>query len=224
MSYQTKNRTAARPARTPSELTNLGGFPERRKPDAATARKNFMAAMSKAANSVTIVTTDGPGGRYGLTVSAVSSVSADPPLLLACINRSSPLCHAIDANQAFSVNLLSARQQRLASAFAGFLTPSENYDFRLASWHRGTTGTPGLANAAAVFECRLAKVVAAGSHKIFIGKVLDSHSSEATTLLYNNRRFGIALTWSATTGNFTGEQGSTGYQDFATNHPQTHFK
>ena len=51
----------------------------------------FVEAMSRSASSVWLVTTDGPAGRHGLTVSAVSSVSAEPPMLLACINRHSPV-------------------------------------------------------------------------------------------------------------------------------------
>ena len=55
----------------------------------------FVEAMAAAAFGVSIITTDGDSGRFGLTVSAVSSVSAEPPLLLACINRKNPIEQAI---------------------------------------------------------------------------------------------------------------------------------
>ena len=57
-------------------------------------RDAFVEAMSRAVSGVSIVTTDGQAGRFGQTVSAMSSVSADPPLLLVCINRKSPTCTA----------------------------------------------------------------------------------------------------------------------------------
>ena len=49
----------------------------------------FRSAMSLAVTGVNIVTTDGPLGRYGLTVSAVSSVSTEPPMVLVCVNQNS---------------------------------------------------------------------------------------------------------------------------------------
>ena len=59
--------------------------------------EDFVAAMGLAATGVSVVTTDGPAGRFGLTVSAVSSVSAEPPLVLVCINRKSPAMAAVEA-------------------------------------------------------------------------------------------------------------------------------
>ena len=75
--------------------------------------------MSHAVSGVHIVTTDGPGGRLGLTVSAMVSLSADPPMLLVCINRRSPICNAILANRCFMVNVLSDRQRHVADTFSG---------------------------------------------------------------------------------------------------------
>ncbi len=79
----------------------------------------FVEAMAAAASGVSIVTTDGPAGRFGLTVSALTSVSADPPLLLACINRKNPISAAITENGCFVANLLAENQVALAKIFAG---------------------------------------------------------------------------------------------------------
>ena len=80
---------------------------------------NFIAAMGMAATAVSVVTTDGPAGRFGLTVSAFSSVSADPPMVLACVNRKSPAVAAIDSNGLFAVNVLAADNRGVAETFAG---------------------------------------------------------------------------------------------------------
>jgi Flavin reductase like domain len=58
----------------------------------------FRSAMRGAASGVTVVATDGPGGRFGQTVSAMCSVSADPPLVLICLHGRSPANDAIAAN------------------------------------------------------------------------------------------------------------------------------
>ena len=70
-------------------------------------RDQFIETMSRAVYSVVVVTTDGPAGRAGLTVSAMSSVSAHaphPPLLI-CVHHLSPFAPAIIRNGVFCVNL-----------------------------------------------------------------------------------------------------------------------
>ena len=75
--------------------------------------------MSGTVTGVSVVTTDGTSGRLGLTVSSMTSVSADPPTLLVCINRRSPLVEAIRANGVFAVNVVGAHQAAVADTFAG---------------------------------------------------------------------------------------------------------
>ena len=53
-------------------------------------RDMFVAAMGHVAAPVAVITTDGPAGRFGITVSSVTSASADPPMMMACINPPSP--------------------------------------------------------------------------------------------------------------------------------------
>ena len=79
------------------------------------ARESFIAAMRNAATGVNVVTTDGAAGRFGITVSAFASVSAEPLTVLVCINRDSPARDAILANGRFCVNVLSAGQTDVAN-------------------------------------------------------------------------------------------------------------
>ncbi len=79
----------------------------------------FIAAMGKCASAVNVITTDGVGRRFDVTASAMSSVSAEPPLLLACVNRNNLASAAIDQNGGFCVNVVEAEQQQVAQVFAG---------------------------------------------------------------------------------------------------------
>jgi flavin reductase (DIM6/NTAB) family NADH-FMN oxidoreductase RutF len=158
------------------------------------ARASFLQAMAEAATSVTLVTTDGSAGRYGVTVSAFASVSADPPMLLACINRKSPAAAAIAANGGYSVNVLSAAQSFLADVFAGRSERFAPYDFGCADWQRAECGWR-LLDSIASFDCALDRDIAAGTHQVLIGRVLATHrdaGADASSLIYARRAYSIA--------------------------------
>ncbi len=150
----------------------------------------FVEGMRGAVTGVNIVTTDGAAGRFGITVSAFSSVSAEPPMVLVCINRSSPVSDALAANGCFAVNVLSTSQQNLADTFAGRPDSSAPYDFGAARWTASTTGAPVLSGAVAGLDCALATTVDVGTHRIFIGRVVDVATSATDPLLYSNRSYG----------------------------------
>ncbi len=151
---------------------------------------NFRSAMSQAVTGVNVVTTDGRCGRYGLTVSAVSSVSAEPPMLLVCVNRRSVACSAIESNGSFAVNMLAAGQQSLAETFSGSDAHGGPYLFNEGDWMRAVTGSPILKRAIATFDCSIEDRVPAGTHTIFIGHVLAARECPGTPLLYTGRNYG----------------------------------
>ena len=149
----------------------------------------FVEAMANAATAVSIVTTDGAAGRFGMTVSAIASVSAEPPMVLACINRRSPAVDAIEANGVFCVNMLSSGQSALAQCFAGRPETGDPYDFEIADWQSTATGAPGLIGAAASFDCLLDTSYDAGTHRIVIGRVQSAAACDASPLAYAQRAF-----------------------------------
>jgi flavin reductase len=152
--------------------------------------QHFLAAMGRAVTGVTLVTTAGPAGRFGITVSAISSVCADPPMLLACLNERSPACAAVAGNGCFAVNILAAHHDHLADVFAGRPLHGRPFDFAAADWLDGAFGVPLLDGALASFACAVAQRQTAGTHSIFIGRVLACDAAEGTPLLYANRRYG----------------------------------
>ena len=149
----------------------------------------FTAAMGLAATGVSVVTTDGPAGRFGLTVSAVSSVSAEPPLVLCCINRKSPAMAAVERNGVFAVNLLSAAHRAYAETFSGRPREGSTFDFANHDWRDGELGLPLVTEATAIFECEMHDRLDAGTHRIFIGRVVAAHQGAADPLVYCNRAF-----------------------------------
>ena len=155
------------------------------------APADFVDAMSRAVNGVSIVTTDGAHGCFGMTVSSLTSVSARPPILLVCVNRSAVPHDAIRDNGRFVVNVLAAGQQKMADRFAG--RAADAYSFDAVSWTTGAS-LPRLRDAAAWFECRLVSAMRFGSHSIFVGDVIDAHAGVDTPLLYTGRSYGRPVT------------------------------
>lgn len=153
-------------------------------------RAAFREAMSRMPAAVHLVTTDGPAGRRGVTVSSACSVSDDPATLLVCLNVSSPTNDRFEANGNFAVNLLPGRNEPLARAFAGegALGPDER--FAMGRWTTAETGAPILLDALAGFDCRLidAKIIA--THRVLIGEVVAMHiGASEPALLYFDRAF-----------------------------------
>jgi len=160
-------------------------------PETPALRDAFVGAMRRVATSVAVVTTDGPHGRFGVTVSAVASVSADPPMILVCINRRSPAVQAIEKNGALTVNLLSAEQSTIAEVFAGRAPGRPPFDFSCAQWtDNGVVGAQHLQNAAASLHATVDAVHQHGTHAVIIARVMVAHSTDVEPLVYVRRKFG----------------------------------
>jgi len=110
-------------------------------------KDQFLGAMGRAVCMVNVVTTDGPAGRFGATVSAMSSVSADmsPPTLLICIHQGGATAPALVRNGVFCLNILREAQQGVADCFAGRVKTASGDKFDCANWSRNPTGAWRLA-------------------------------------------------------------------------------
>jgi flavin reductase (DIM6/NTAB) family NADH-FMN oxidoreductase RutF len=157
-------------------------------------QRAFVDAMAKSVQGVAIVTTDGRAGRFGLTVSSVASVSAEPPFVLTSINRRSPAAGAVLHNGVFAVNLLAVQQHQLADVFAGRSGAEAPYSFGAAVWQKGSTGSPLLEEAVARLDCTLHRSITAGTHHVMIGRCVGAETADGPALLYTHRRYGLAIT------------------------------
>lgn len=152
----------------------------------------FRRALGHFATGVTVVTTwDDDGRPTGLTASAVSSVSLDPPLVLVCVAHRSQSHPAFRPGGKFAVNVLSSDQEAVARRFASSsLTGAEKFEG--VPYRHGAFGLPVLTDALADYECAIVQAYPGGDHTIFVGQVdaADCRGDDGREpLLYYRGRF-----------------------------------
>lgn len=146
----------------------------------------FRNAMRHVAATVYAVTTRHEGRSYGILATAVSSLSFDPPSLLACINRISSLHTPLLAERRFCVNVLGENNLDVAQQFADPAMPDR---FAVGDWQI-VEGVPMLASAQSSMVCRLAEIHDFGTHSICIGELLlAAHRQNRVPLTYFNRDY-----------------------------------
>lgn len=143
----------------------------------------FRAAMRHFPTGVTVVTTILDGVPKGFTANAFASVSADPPMILICVNRQARSHPLIARAGHFCVNILQLEQRAVAERFA---SRDSGDPFADLAYRSERTGSPVFADSLAYLDCKLAEEHTAGTHTIFIGEVLASGSRDGSPLGYFN--------------------------------------
>lgn len=162
-------------------------------PTVSPAADALRRAMRRVASSVAIVTTRHGGVDHGMTVTAHSSVSLDPPIVLVVINTGASLHEPITAGDGFCLNILDASQQHVAEAFAQ--KGAGQGRFATGQWMRpqiGDAPAPALAleGAQAWVQCSVESVITAGTHSIITGRVnAASSATSGGPLLYLDGAF-----------------------------------
>lgn len=146
----------------------------------------FRQVIGHFATGVTVVTCHGPAGPAGATTSAVCSLSLEPILMLACLDRSSRTLPALRAAGRFAINILRAGQEDLARVFASKRVAREKFD---AVAHRQAHGVPLLDGTLAWLVCDLRELHEGGDHVIAIGEVaeLDADDDGDPLVFYRGR-------------------------------------
>ncbi|MBV1836631.1 flavin reductase [Acetobacter estunensis] len=150
----------------------------------------FREAMSRLGAPVTVVATDGPAGRHGLTVSAITSVSDTPPTVLVCLNRSNRSHEAFRGNGVVGISILGHGHDGVAGVFASSRRTSDE-KFASGVWRVGRTGAPLLDDAAVTLDCMIEDIRVSGTHDVLFCVVRDIVISEriATGLAWCGRAF-----------------------------------
>lgn len=146
----------------------------------------FRQVIGHFASGVTVITTRDQGINYGLTASAVTSLTLEPPMLLVCINKNTGTQAAISRSRVFAVNILDESQADLALKFA---TPHSD-KFQGVEFTYGRFGEPLLAGVLAHLECRVAADVEASTHRVFLAEVEEGKTYVGSPLTYFRGKFG----------------------------------
>jgi flavin reductase (DIM6/NTAB) family NADH-FMN oxidoreductase RutF len=143
----------------------------------------FKDALRRWPSGVTIVTTRAGERIHGMTVSAFSSVSLDPPLVLVCADKSSDTHLVIAEGGVFAVHILAAGQESLSNRFAS--KKDEHRRFEGVAWRAGATGAPILPDVVAALDCRVVAAHDAGDHVIYVGSVEAVETRDVAPLVYH---------------------------------------
>ena len=144
--------------------------------------EDFRAAIGLLPTGVTVVTATGSEGPAGATANAVASLSLDPMLMLACLDRGSRTLLAVQAANHFGVNVLSEGQEEVARAFSSKAAVADKWVG--VEWQeRGDL--PAIAGALVWVACELQDVIAGGDHVIVTGQVVDLESRDGAPLLFH---------------------------------------
>jgi flavin reductase (DIM6/NTAB) family NADH-FMN oxidoreductase RutF len=138
--------------------------------------------MGNLPTGVTVVSASGPDGPAGATANAVCSLSIEPMLMLACLDRGSRTLLAVQAANRFGVSVLHAGQEEIARAFATKAPVADKWQG--IEW-RERDGIPAIAEALVWVACELRDVIAGGDHVIVTGAVTSLETAEGTPLVFH---------------------------------------
>lgn len=153
----------------------------------------FKSAMRRLASSVCVVTCLGPDGkRRGITATAVSSLSLEPPALLVCVNQVAPFHSELVRAEYFGVNILSRDHVEVSRNFGG--AAKGDARFEVGRWQGGIHDVPILADAQANLICGTERKIEYGTHSVFIGRVVQaSVSGDVDALIYQDGKYATAV-------------------------------
>lgn len=150
-------------------------------------RDDFRQAAGHFASGVTVITAHYENTDYGITLSAMTSLSLDPPMLLICVNRTLPSHDAIKGSGLFIAHVLARHQEQVARQFA---QPAPD-KFHGIPTRPSSLGPPIIRNTLAHFACRVAHTIAGGTHTIFLSDVIEAETAPGLEpLLYYQGAFG----------------------------------
>lgn len=149
----------------------------------------FRRVMGHFVSGVVVVASRRPesGEPCGLTASAVTSVSLQPPLVLVCVDKDADSHDCIQEAGYFSLNILASDQEKVSRRFASWDLEEKfvDIDYRI-----GDTGAPILTESLAWMDCRVWASYPGGDHTIFVGEVVAADSGDDAPLLYYRGGYG----------------------------------
>lgn len=150
--------------------------------------EEFKAVMTKFAAGVTVVTTaDEDGTLFGLTATAFTSLSMNPPLCLVCVDKNTGSHDPIMRSRMFAVNFLTDQQDGVSNTFA----TRRDDKFEHVKHEKGpATECPVFPEALAWMECEVTEILPGGDHDIFVGMIKKVQINDGKPLVYWNGAYG----------------------------------
>jgi flavin reductase (DIM6/NTAB) family NADH-FMN oxidoreductase RutF len=157
--------------------------------------QDYREALTRFATGVTVVTTleqtEGDPQPWGTTVNSFTGISLDPPLVMVSIGRERSIHPIIERTGRFGVNILGEGSQQISDCFAGAPSPLPRQAFCNADYQLSRAGLPVLEQAIAYLSCDVDRIIEAGDHTIYLGKVIETACRDDVgwPLLYFRRRY-----------------------------------
>lgn len=149
--------------------------------------QDMRRSMGRFTTGVAVVSTDdGSGDPCAMTISSLTSISLEPPILLVSLTHGSRTTDAVDRGGRFAVSVLGSRQEALARRFA--TRGGARFDGIPADYSR--SGLPLIPDALAQLECRVHAAHDIGDHRVFYGEVTEMRWRDGTGLVFYSGRFG----------------------------------
>jgi 3-hydroxy-9,10-secoandrosta-1,3,5(10)-triene-9,17-dione monooxygenase reductase component len=148
---------------------------------------DLRAVMRFFPSAVTVVTSALDSGElFGLTVSAFTSVSLNPPLVLICIRNESTATRLFKEARRYCVNILAEDQQGIAEKFSlqGEAGRFNNLDFYI-----GKGGSPIIRGCIGFIDCKLSNTILLGDHTVFVGEAIELRAEKKPPLLYIDKNY-----------------------------------
>ena len=157
--------------------------------------QDYREVLARFATGVSVVTTleETPNGPqpWGTTVNSFTGISLDPPLVMVAIGRERSIHPIIERTGRFGVNILAEGSQQISDCFAGAPSPLPRSAFCNADYELSRSGLPVLQQAIAYVACDVDRIIEAGDHTMYLGRVIETACRDEIgwPLLYFRRRY-----------------------------------
>jgi len=157
--------------------------------------QDYREVLARFATGVAVVTTleqsDDGGQPWGTTVNSFTGISLDPPLVMVSIGHERSIHPIIERTGRFGVNILAEDSQAISDCFAGAPSPLPRSAFCDADFALGRAGLPVLDKAIAYLSCDVDRIIEAGDHTMYLGRVIETMCRDdiGWPLLYFRRRY-----------------------------------
>ena len=154
----------------------------------------FKMAMRGFVGSCSLITMGAGAAASGLVVTSGISLTAEPPMVLACVNRASSGWPLLKEVGVFGWSALGAAHQAVAERFSGFAGARGAARYDGANWVTGESGARTLADAPLAFDCAVDEMLDRGTHSIVIGRVLSIRTTpgQGALIYWNGGYRGLA--------------------------------